>query len=233
MTKEKLYNRVNAIREHWGIKPEHYPLDSINICNKVRSLQVEYLPFKTPGLQGVLMLQQDCDSLIILNSRRNRLEQNFFCAHELGHFLLHRNVPTQSFHCFGKIRHKQNAFQEWQANEWAAEFLVPYRLFIPELFRKLKLTPSPDIDFYPPIRNIDCLPSVRQYLSRMFGVSERVVYNRIESLKYEIKQYQLGVSISDIIVRSINQQLKIGLRIKSINEPAKPFVFNKSVASIY
>lgn len=238
MTKEDLYKSVDRIREHWGIKPKHYPLDSVSICNRVRSLQVNYLPFNTSGLQGVIWLEKDNDCYIILNSGRSQVENNFYCAHELAHFILHRNFPAQSFQCYDKIRDKQIAFLEWQANEWAAEFLVPYRLFIPEFIRRLDLIPE---QYYHPMipksnyesQYLSCLPQIRWELAILFGVSERVIYNRIESLKYEILQYEYGISLSEIKVRSITQQLKNGLRIKSKNEPQKPFVLNKKALNIY
>lgn len=231
MTKKELYDRVEQIRERMGIKPEHYPLDSVNICDRVKSLTVDYLPFKTPGLQGVILLQRDCDSLIILNSKRNRVEQNFYCAHELAHFILHRNHPSQSFQCFDRIRDKQNAFQEWQANEWAAEFLVPYRLFIPELFKRLDWNLPPEVDFYPPVAD-DRFPLIRQELARLFGVSERVIRNRIESLKFEILQHYYGEDISEIRVLSLTQQQKRGIKVLSMNEPEKPFKLNRKALDI-
>jgi Predicted Zn peptidase len=147
----------------------------------------------------------------MLNSKRNRREQNFYCAHELAHYLLHNSGEAGSFQCFDKIRRQQDNFIEWQANEWAAELLLPYKFFIPELCSTLRW---PD--------DMERLPDIRRNIAMVFGVSERVVYHRIESLKYEIRQYQIGVKLSQIEVRSANEQLRRGIHVKSLNEPPKP-----------
>ena len=45
------------------------------------------------------------------------------------HLALHRRLEQKTFNCFDKVQANQNPFTEWQANEGAAEFFVPYKIF--------------------------------------------------------------------------------------------------------
>ena len=66
-------------------------------------------------------------SQIALNQNASLPSQRFTLSHELSHYLLHQN-HTQ-FLCDGCERSPL----EWQANEAAAELLLPYRIFLPIL----------------------------------------------------------------------------------------------------
>jgi hypothetical protein len=51
----------------------------------------------------------------------------FTAAHELGHLILHRNVPLARFHCDNVPKAYRRS--EPQANHFAAELLMPSHLF--------------------------------------------------------------------------------------------------------
>ena len=77
-------------------------------------------------------------SIVTINSNiQNKNKRRFVIAHELGHLKLHRNIQ-RFFSC------DEKAFLEWhkagshesQANEFAAELLMPSNLFVSEASKK-------------------------------------------------------------------------------------------------
>ena len=105
------------------------PINAIDVILHQPFIDLEYHRFKTPGLCDIAMVDESVDT-IVLNTNQSGLEQNFDCAHELVRLFKHRNIQTY-FKCFTKVKPRQNTFIEWQANEGAAQFLVPYQDFIP------------------------------------------------------------------------------------------------------
>lgn len=136
---------------------------------------------------------------LALNQERNDLMQNFDCMHELIHYFFH---PRQSvFRCVEKNQFIQNPIQEWQANEGAAQALVPYQVFIPEYVSRMKSCS----------RNQWNTIIVHNDLAKLFNVTLSVIRNRISSLEYEIYQYLRGIPLSDLIIMSKKQLEKHGL----------------------
>lgn len=58
----------------------------------------------------------------------------FTCAHELGHFVLHQEI-ARSFQDGHEVGTNELNQIEWEADRFAAAFLMPAPLFIRELFR--------------------------------------------------------------------------------------------------
>jgi Zn-dependent peptidase ImmA (M78 family) len=205
-TKEKLYKEVNDLRIRIGIDYSEYPVRTVDRCLINPVYTIDIAPLRTNGLQGVLIADRGTRH-IILNSARTIEERNFFCMHEVIHGYFHVGLGSGTFNCFEKVRENQNSFFEWHANEGAAEFLVPHKQFIPKLldcWNPTKLQPVPF--------------GVRKKLADEFFVSDRVIYNRIESLKYEIMQVHRGAKINDIALLSANQQRNLGICVRSLNE---------------
>lgn len=210
--KEKLYQQVMALKILQCGDPFRY---GVNVVDFVRSLgvTVELLPFTTPGLRGMAIPGADGTKekdIILLNSERDVYQRNFDCAHEMMHLALHTHKDHKSFVCSDKIIPNQNSFYEWQANEGAAEYCVPYCA----LLMAIKI-------LYPNIKrcNLAQLDSMRSSLSHIFMVPEVVIHNRVESLKYEIYQYvHLGVKLERIKLMSRNEQLKRKINVMSIYE---------------
>lgn len=196
-TKSGLYKEVDNIKSHIGIESNQFPINSVELCKCNDAYAVAYLPFKTKGLQGML-LTEDGINLIILNQNQSSCERNFFCTHELMHSALHRNLGLPAFNCFDTIQPQQDRFLEWQANEGAAQFLVPFQDFIPRFSALLDSPPHRDFWF-------------QGYLAEFYGVSTQVISHRIANLSYEIDQYRRGVALKDIEVLSASQQQKLGI----------------------
>lgn len=162
--------------------------------------------FDNKGLCGIAMLGDKTDT-VILNANRSEREQNFDCGHELMHLSKHRNIGEDCFQCFAIPQPEQNELLEWEANEGSAELLVPYRLILP-LVKKA----------YPSLTNRNAYKQFQVDLSWKFGVSMPVIYYRFESLKYEIAQYNAGVSLKDIEILSKSKLLQKGMHIRSLND---------------
>ena len=121
--KNSLYKKVQYIRNHLKITYLDYPLDSLKLCSEVLGKKMGYAPFKAPALRGIAAIDKNDyqNDVILLNSARTKIEQNFDCAHEIIHTIAHRNLPgITSFSCFETVGKKQDPFIEWQANEGAA-----------------------------------------------------------------------------------------------------------------
>ena len=125
---------INLLRKHLGLSNENYPLDAISLAKKVcRGLTIEQIDFKTITICGILYKGISTTS-IALNSNRSVTMQNFDCCNELIHYFCHDIKECQCV-C-AEVGSEtspitQNPFLEWQANEGAAELLVPYQMFIP------------------------------------------------------------------------------------------------------
>lgn len=207
-TKLALYNYVESFRKALDIRKHDYPLNTKKVC-EVLGVKVGELPFETHGLRGMAIKgkQPLKDDVVILNSFRGSYEQNFDCGHEVIHLVRHRAQISQTFQCFEKVGVLQNSFLEWQANEGSAELIIPYKDFIPLFLSEV----SSCHDFF----DYDAL---LLELAQIFNVPKTVIVLRIESLKYEINQFERNIHIDNIDVRSNNYQQSSGIVIESYNK---------------
>ena len=204
-SKRDLYKSVDRFRTKYSFSVSD-PIDIPLLIERSKHICVEYANLKTPGLCGLAMVG-DIEDTIVLNSNRTKTEQRFDCSHELIHLYLHRCVE-RSFNCFTAPRSKQNSFLEWQANEGAAEMLVPYRDFIPRFYRHFCEMKQEPFDGVP----------IQAKLADFYSVSTQVIENRIQSLSYEIHQYSQGVPICEIVLMSRAQQKRQGIQPPDYND---------------
>lgn len=206
-SKNDLYSFVSSAKEKYGINTGSYPLNVIELCGERNDVDIEYTILKTKGLCGVALLGKKVNT-IILNTNRNAKERNYDCAHEIIHLVKHRNLGLREFRCFeGKETNIDNI--EWQANEGAAEILVPYKLLLP-LIHENRISLNEWSSIY----------SLINHLSAHFGVKESVITYRLESLKYEIDQFLNGTKLDNLKIISATKQNELGIKIKSINDIA-------------
>lgn len=123
------------------------------------------------------------------------------------HVTLHRDGPAKSFNCFEKARPNQDRFLEWQANEGAAELLLPARVLLPLVRER-----------YPALHTWKDYLRFKGELAENFRITEAVVTFRFESLKYEITQYLSGIPYEEVRILSSAKQRESGLHIKSLND---------------
>ena len=193
MTKAQLYKTINDVRSESFLFYD-LPIDSKKIADGIERITLEILDFSTPRIGGVLM-KGEKHSFIGLNSCRDSKEQNFDCMHELFHFWVH---PYNTYTCSSIPR---ETYIEWEANEGAAEILIPYYRFIPEVY---------DIYCY-----INTYPTFNylNYFSERYFVTQRVVQLRINTLSYEIIQYANGIPLENLNILSKRAQRCSGINI--------------------
>lgn len=198
-TKRMLYEFVDALRTSLGItlSPSNFPLSAISIGKEhCKNLTIEKIPFPTPYICGILY-KGDNSTSIALNANRDDCMQNFDCMHELIHYFFHDISYCQLMCSEKKI--SQDSYIEWQANEGAAQFLVPYQVFIPKY---LKLERKYAHSFW----EDDSIEDLAKY----FNVSSRVIKNRINSLEAEIAQYKRNQQINSLMIISKTKAISLG-----------------------
>jgi len=167
LTKADLYKTIDTliIDNGFSFDAINYCVDSIELAKIVcKNLTIEYLDFKTTSICGMLYKTEKSTS-IALNSRRPAAGKNFDCMHELIHYWLH---DTETFYCDTREKSYMNSYLEWQANEGAAQFLMPHQVFVPAYMR-LKNAQTP-------------FDEMINRLARRFNVGSQSVKVRITSL---------------------------------------------------
>ena len=199
-TKQMLYNQVDNLKYELGLDFTNmsYPINSKELAKKYyKNVVIEEIKFPSQYICGILY-KGDISTSIALNSRREACQQNFDCMHELIHYFFH-DISYCQLMCSDKSV-KQDSYIEWQANEGAAQFLVPYQIFIPKYLElERKFAKSNWDDLY--------LDELCSY----FNVSPSVIQNRINSLETEILQYKKGQDIKSLAVISKNRAVSLGL----------------------
>ncbi len=204
--KKQLYSDGARIKRFMIFRKDQYGINLVQEYNSF-GIKLEAIPFKTHGLRGMAAIAEAPDpDVILLNTKRSPLEQNFDCGHETMHLGLHRHTGQKTFNCYDEVTAKQNPFLEWQANEGSAEFFVPHRIFIPMLHEFFGLHPT--------------FQTVQEFIrlaSNTFMVPRQVIRYRLENLKYEILQFYAGIDVYDLELLSKIQQERRGIYIRSLN----------------
>ena len=128
--KRALYARLEEKRKESGIFYD-FPLDIKSLVRR-ENIELSFTLFESDSIGA--MLYKDSFSAILINSNKSPLDQRFDLAHELIHFWFH---PSQTSFSFQKP-HLRDKEKEWQANEGAAELLLPYKDFIPRFVQTAK-----------------------------------------------------------------------------------------------
>ena len=101
---------ASAVRRAWGL-PDGPIRNLTNLCERA-GIIVIHCPFPEK-IDGVTMRHRGLPPVIFLNDRAPADRMRHSLAHELGHVIMHR-IPTGSM--------------EEEADEFAGEFLAPFRL---------------------------------------------------------------------------------------------------------
>lgn len=209
--KSELYDDIQNFRNKFNITSNSYPLNLIDIFGNRKGLKIGSMHFSTHGLRGIAAKGNSLiDDVIILDDSRTSEEKNFYCGHEIMHLLLHRNQAANSFKCYDTVQPNQNSFLEWEANEGSAELLMPCKELIPIINRAL-----------PFLKHSCDYRQLKSELSAKYNVSTSVVECRLESLKFEIYQYNQGISLENVKIISNSRQRKNNINIKSLNDIEK------------
>lgn len=190
LSKAALYELVTAKIQSLGFSAlaKNYRVDATRLALEVcLRPQIHILEFSNLAICGILYKGAN-STTIGLNARRSAGGKNFDCAHELIHYWFHNQ---NEFCCMENIDNNW----EWQANEGAAQLLMPYQNFIPNychLYDRFYRRMPPHIAYNTLVAT----------LAKNYMAGEMAVRFRIESLKGEISQYLSGVAVDDIKVSS-------------------------------
>lgn len=117
-------------------------------------------------LAGMLLVDED-QAIIAVNEGHPEVRRRFTLAHELGHFLLHRQPGSAIFHRDEKSSEGTDR-TEIDANAFAAELLMP----------------AEEVRHYAVQLHIDLLADEELYkLSKKFKVSPQAMSIRLQQLK--------------------------------------------------
>ncbi len=102
------------------------PFIPVDLVAEKMGIKVEYQNFDDQNLSGCI-LRNGASALICVNSNESKNRQRFTIAHEIGHFMLHRE--DEGFVDKGLNRNLESSKatdpKEIEANHFAAELLMP------------------------------------------------------------------------------------------------------------
>lgn len=100
---------ARKLRKAWGLGLD--PIENLTKIIEKSGVYIFYCDFGEDHIDGVSLQTQDSAPCIFLNRNQPNDRIRFTLAHELGHLVLHKFAPSIDM--------------EEEANEFAAEFLVP------------------------------------------------------------------------------------------------------------
>jgi Zn-dependent peptidase ImmA (M78 family) len=163
-------NAFNVAEEFWAKGP---PVDIIGI---IRTLGIEYVEELRPESLSGLIERHGDGYRIMVNSAHNQARRRFTAAHELGHYVYHRELIGDGIYDDGAYRAHglSGAYysnpkilpeHETQANRFASVVLMPSRLIE-------RLQQERNLNMYDP-------RAVKE-LARLLEVSEQALRIRLK-----------------------------------------------------
>lgn len=178
LSKAGLYAQMDNFRKEYGFD---YHFEEEALAKKLK-IKLSYYCFDSTRLAGAL-LRGEKHSEIILSANRRKKEQRFTFAHELCHWYLHSGATF----CCGE---DDAGALEWQANQGAAELLMPYR----EVLRFIKNISSLYKSSSPRV--------IKLFIEHFGDVTPTMAKIRLEELSGEIDEYLSGVPMDKINILS-------------------------------
>lgn len=135
MSNKNIRVRIKNILDELNIREP--AIDPEMIANHFK-LKVEYEPFQG-DISGCLLRDKEGGAIIGINSTHHKNRQRFTIAHELGHYLLHKGEPTFIDRKFERINFRLGStvnsanIEEIEANQFAAELLMPHEFLIKDI----------------------------------------------------------------------------------------------------
>lgn len=159
-TIDVITNAVDDIREKLGIRISDYPINIFDFAKKCTKFYIIEEHFESSSLGGFLINKDLIDlPVIVINSNNSQENKNFALGHELIHFFCHPKDRTLS------ASHKMSTsrVREKQANEGAAELLVPAALFENEIKTALSFYEDQTTAFLETAKAYHVAPEVIKY----------------------------------------------------------------------
>ncbi|MBE6936381.1 MAG: ImmA/IrrE family metallo-endopeptidase [Ruminococcaceae bacterium] len=173
MTRGVLYRRIDAMRRKYGIRGRFDPF----AFAAEHEIPVQYHAFSNPALKGILVRSGGACG-VVLDPRLSQAEQRLTLTHELVHLELHYGEQGTAF--------SHHSGMEYQADEGAAELLMPYRDLLPRAAafrRRYRQDPV----------------QITGLLAAHYRVDLDTMRRRLESLDYELMCFLRGTPVSEII----------------------------------
>jgi hypothetical protein len=170
------------------------PVDTTKIIELKLRLEVEPMFDLLSTLDVDAYLKTDLSGIVVdhdcyMNDKfLNRLR--FSMAHELGHYFLHREIysslslssPEDWKEFIQNVPETEYEAFEYQANEFAGRFLVPYEKLKSAIIDSIEMIKRSGIEYM--LSDSDMVLSrISPFLRRIFGVSEQVIEIRVRREK--------------------------------------------------
>lgn len=119
---------IDKFSEELADKLNFNPGDSLEdlVSNKFK-ISIEYIPLPEIINSGAIYVKHGEMPLIRINVYDNHLRRRFTLAHELGHYIIHSDMGEKEIIA---ARNGYNERAEWEANWFAAGFLMPKKDFV-------------------------------------------------------------------------------------------------------
>jgi hypothetical protein len=189
--KDQLKKLADQIRkEYW---PEvNPPIDTTKIIELRLKLEVEPRFDLLSSLDMDAYLKTDLSGIVVdhdcymQDKFANRLR--FSLSHELGHYFLHKDVYSglslvslEDWKDFIlNVPEAEYGNFEWQANEFAGRFLVPYDNLKSKVEESLEMIRKSGLIEYLQQDPDAVLSRVSPFLRKSFGISEQVIVFRVK-----------------------------------------------------
>jgi len=125
---------MTDVDDPFEIIARHQVVPPVNVAHLADALGVPVY-YKDLGTAASAMIQRDpirgrqSGFVIYLNSREPSVRQRFSLAHEIAHFVLHRDLIEQGVTDDTMYRSAElSSYYETQANQLAADILMPIRM---------------------------------------------------------------------------------------------------------
>ena len=149
--------------------------------------------FDSDRILGVLVRGVgDGRSAIVLRADRSETSRKFILCHELIHYFLHPGRERTLCRA-----DRQEDILEWQANEGAAQLLVPWQDFLPRVGACRSALRTDKAEVF-------------AELAALYAVSGQTIRFRIATLADEIDQYLRGVPLEAIQLCSRRELRRMG-----------------------
>lgn len=157
----------------------------------VEKIGLEIIPMDLPDNVDAY-LKLDCTGIVVnetyFYNERSINRFRFSIAHELGHFILHREIiknlhfnSIEEYYDFlDNIPRKTYSYFEYQANEFAGRLLVPIHKLKNSLNQIIESNSNEEFEQNFNLDSEQVLAGLNPYICEEFGVSEQVIDIRIK-----------------------------------------------------
>jgi hypothetical protein len=193
--RKELCKQADEIRsKYW--QENLLPIDMEKIIELRLGLDIEPMHGLFSLIDTDAWLKMDLSGIVVdydsyMNEKfANRLR--FSLAHELGHYFLHKdiysNLPFNSLEDWKNFMKNvsESVYKdfEWQANEFAGRFLVPYDLLVNRVKEAInKIIKQNNLVEYLGEEPDAVLSRIAPFLRKPFGISEIVIKTRVQNEK--------------------------------------------------